>query len=112
VREHAEAAVLRLDRVVADPDAGRVVRIREETAVVRERVPVGSGVEADVPAGADGEAGGGAVRPDRVRALVRIACGLVAAGVDDLEVVDERVRLAEVPVTVDVEPIPWSYVFR
>ena len=37
VREHAEAAVLGLDRVVADPDAGRVVRDHR-----RERRPTGA----------------------------------------------------------------------
>jgi hypothetical protein len=40
--------------------------------------------------------------PDGVGALLGVARGLVAAGVDDLEVIDEPVGLVEVPVTVHV----------
>src|SRR6185436_20580369 len=94
VREHANAAVLRLDRVVADPDAGAADLDAAELVVARaggsdqvvERIP--------------------AMRPDRVGAL-RAAAGLLAdAGVDRLEVVDIAVRLVEVAVTVVVVPIP------
>ena len=46
------------------------------------------------------------MRPDRVLALVRVAVGLVAAGVDDLEVVDVAVGLVEVAVVVVVVAVP------
>ena len=39
------------------------------------------------------------MRPDGVLALLRVAVGLVAAGVDDLQVVDVAVGLVEVAVT-------------
>ena len=104
VREHAEAAVLGLDRVVADPDAGRVVRDaagrpprRAARADVHARKATGAAtLNRRVPA----------MAPDRVGALVRVARSLVAAGVDDLEVVDEAVRLVEVAVAVEVVAIP------
>ncbi len=99
VREDAEAAVLRLHRVVADPDARRVVRDQR----ARDEPAAGADVDPCDPAGAAGlEVRERPVAPDRVRALLRIARGLVAAGVDDLEVVDEAVRLVEVAVPVDV----------
>ena len=44
--------------------------------------------------------------PDGVLALVRVAVGLVAAGVDDLEVVDVAVGLVEVAVAVVVVAVP------
>ena len=37
---------------------------------------------------------------------MRVASSLVATGVDDLEVVDEPVGLVEVPVAVEVVPVP------
>ena len=46
------------------------------------------------------------MRPDRVLALLRVTVGLVAAGVDDLEVVDVTVGLVEVAVTVVVVAVP------
>jgi hypothetical protein len=46
------------------------------------------------------------VAPDGVLTLLRVAGGLVAACVDDLEVVDEPVGLVEVAVTVDVVAVP------
>ena len=46
------------------------------------------------------------VAPDRVLALDRVAVGLVAAGVDDLEVVHVAVGLVEVAVTVEVVAVP------
>ena len=51
---------------------------------------------------ADLEVGLPAVAPDGVGALVGVPCGLVATGVDDLEVVDDAVGLLEVAVAVDV----------
>ena len=94
VREHRDAAVLRLDRVVGDPQAG-VADLR--AAVLVERGPAGPDqVLERLPA----------VRPDRVLALVRVAVGLVAAGVDDLEVVDVAVALVEVAVVVVVVAVP------
>ena len=94
VGEHADAAVLRLHRVVADPDAGVADLAAAERVVGRS-------------AGADrGGLGVPAMRPDGVLALVRIAVGLVASGVHDLEVVDVAVGLVEVAVTVVVVAIP------
>ena len=92
VREDAEAAVLRLDRVVADPQAG-VADLGAADRVVRRAL---AGVLEGVPA----------VRPDRVLALLRVAVGLVATGVHDLEVVDVAVRLVEVAVAVVVVAVP------
>ena len=43
--------------------------------------------------------------PDRVGALLRVAGSFVAAGVDDLEVVDVAVALVEVAVLVEVVPV-------
>ena len=90
VREDRQTAVLRLHRVVADPDAGVADRGAPEL------VEPGPG-EALV-----GDEGVPAVRPDRVLALLGIAVGLVAAGVHDLEVVDVAVGLVEVAVAVVV----------
>ena len=93
VGEDVRAAVLGLDRVVADPQAGvadlgtaALVRRRARRPVVLEGVP--------------------AVAPDGVLALLRVAVGLVATGVDDLEVVDVAVGLVEVAVTVEVVAVP------
>ena len=100
VREDAEAAVLGLDRVVADPDVSRVVR---ETTRETARGAAATGVDARVAVrAAAGDRGVPAVRPDRVRALMRVAGSLVATSVDDLEVVDEAVGLGEVSVAVRV----------
>ena len=94
VREHAEAAVLRLDRVVADPEA-RVADLRA----------------AELGVGGTGGAVVGrvhvpAVRPDRVLAL-RAAAGVLAlAGVHRLEVVEVAVGLVEVAVVVVVVAVP------
>ena len=44
--------------------------------------------------------------PDRVLAVDRVAVGLVAAGVDQLEVVDVAVGLVEVAVAVEVVAVP------
>ena len=97
--EDAQAAVLGLDRVVAHPDAGRVVR-----HVGRGVLPaVGAGLDAGQAAGAARlEVGVPAVAPDGVGAVDRVARGLVATGVHDLEVVDEAVGLLVVAVGVDV----------
>ena len=92
VEEDAPAAVLRLDGVVADPDAG-VADLGAAELVGRR---AGGAVLEGVPA----------VAPDRVLALVRVAVGLVAAGVDDLEVVDVAVGLVEVAVAVEVVAVP------
>ena len=80
VVEDAPAAVLRLDRVVADPDAG-VADLGAADRVVRPGRS-GRGRCEGVPA----------VAPDGVLTLDRVTVGLVAAGVDDLEVVDVAVR--------------------
>ena len=104
VREHAEAAVLRLDRVVADPDVDRMVR---DAAGQTARRATRADVHARKATGAATlNRGVPAMAPDRVGALVRVARSLVATGVDDLEVVDEVVRLVEVPVAVEVVAIP------
>ena len=47
-----------------------------------------------------------AVAPDGVLAVDRVAVGLVAAGVDDLEAVDVAVGLVEVAVAVEVVAVP------
>ena len=44
--------------------------------------------------------------PDGIRALVRITSRLVAAGMDDLEVVDVAIGLIEVAVAIIVVAIP------
>ena len=98
VGEDAEPTVLGLDRVVVDPDTGRVVghvSARDESIVAAD-------VDADAVGAAELEVGLPAVAPDRVGALVGVARGLVATGVDDLEVVDDAVGLLEVAVAVDV----------
>jgi hypothetical protein len=51
---------------------------------------------------AGGEGGVPAVAPDGVLAVDRVTIGLVAAGVHDLEVVDEAVGLVEVTVEVEI----------
>ena len=92
VEEDAPATVLGLDRVVADPDAagadlGSAAQVgRGPGGVVLVRV--------------------GAVAPDGVLALPRVAVGLVATGVHDLEVVDVAVGLVEVAVAVEVVAVP------
>ena len=98
VREHADAAVLGLDGVVADPVAGAA-----EADARRSRVgtPPTTG-----PTPCAAAVGVRAVAPDGVGAL-GAATGLLAfAGVDRLEVVDVAVRLVEVAVTVEVVAIP------
>ena len=57
--------------------------------------------DADAERAAGLEVGAGAVAPDGVGALVRVAGRLVAAGVHDLEVVDDAVGLVEDAVAVD-----------
>jgi hypothetical protein len=94
VREHREAAVLRLDRVVRDPQAGGA-DLRAAVLVVGRTLLADQVLEC-LPA----------VRPDRVFALLGIAVGLVAAGVDDLEVVDVPVGLVEVAIVVEVVAVP------
>ena len=107
VREDTEPAVLGLDGVVVDPHAGRVVG---DLDVRPGRV--GHAALADVDAtdlrtadrtGAEGlDLRVPAVAPDGVGAVDRVAVGLVAARVHDLEVVDVAVRLVEVAVLVEV----------
>ncbi|CAM5739221.1 hypothetical protein SALBM311S_07747 [Streptomyces alboniger] len=92
--EDAQTAVLRLDGVVADPDAGVADLGAAELVVLGAG---GAGV------GAEGEP---AVGPDRVLALRAAARGLVLAGVHDLEVVDVTVGLVEVAVAVEVVAVP------
>lgn len=102
VREDAEASVLGLDGVVADPDAGRVARDRHAA-----RHAAATGVDAREAARSTGLNGRvPAVAPDRVGAVIWVTGGLVAARVDDLEVVDEPVRLLEVAIAVEVVPVP------
>ena len=104
VREDPEAAVLRLDRVVADPDADRMVG---DPAGQAARGATGTDVDARKTAGAAAlDRRIPAVAPDRVSALMWVTRSLVAAGVDDLEVVDEPVRLVEVAVPVEVVAVP------
>ena len=50
--------------------------------------------------------GAPAVGPDRVLALIPVPVGLVAAGVNDLEVVEVAVGLVEITVTVVVVTVP------
>jgi len=85
VGEDAHAAVLGLDRVVADPDAGVAELVAAHLAAGRALVVVRVGV--------------GAVAPDRVGAAVGV---LALARVDHAEVVDVAVRLVEVAVVVAV----------
>ena len=92
VGEHAHATVLRLDRVVGDPQAG----VADLGAAVRVARRALAGVLEGLPA----------VRPDGVLALDRVAVGLVAARVHDLEVVDVAVGLVEVAVVVEVVAVP------
>jgi hypothetical protein len=94
VREHGHAAVLRLHRVVGDPDAG-IADLRAAVLVLR-RADLAGLVEIRLAA----------MRPDRVLALGRVAVGLVATGVDDLEVIDVAVGLVEVAVVVEVVAVP------
>ncbi len=104
VGEDAQAAVLRLDGVVTDPDAGGVVRDRVgRVRALAEAAAVGADVHTGQATGAAGlEVGVPAVAPDGVGAVGRVTGRLVAARVDDLEVVDEAVGLVEVAVPVDV----------
>ena len=101
VGEDAQAAVLGLDGVVVDPHAGRVVRDR----AAADEAAVAADVDADAERATGLQVGAGAVAPDGVGALVRVARRLVAAGVHDLEVVDDAVRLVVVVVVVDVVPV-------
>src|SRR5699024_3147656 len=94
VGEDAEAAVLRLGRVVTDPEAG-VAQLDAALLVL-----LGAGL-ADVVA-----EGVPAVAPDGVLALGAAAGLLALTGVDRLEVVDVAVRLVEVAVTVVVVAVP------
>ncbi|MGC0409925.1 hypothetical protein RKD31_003168 [Streptomyces sp. SAI-163] len=94
VRVDAESAVLRLDGVVADPDAG-VADLGAAELVVGGAGGAGVGAEG-VPA----------VGPDGVLALRAATGGLVLAGVHDLEVVDVAVGLVEVAVAVEVVAVP------
>ncbi len=92
VEEHAPAAVLRLDRVVGDPDAAGADLV---AAVGVARRALAGALEGLPP-----------VRPDGVLALPGVAVGLVAARVHDLEVVDVAVGLVEVAVAVEVVAVP------
>lgn len=94
VGEDTQPAVLRLGRVVTDPDARVAERHTAELVAVGPRPPQVGGV--GVPA----------VAPDGVLALGAVAGLLPFAGVDRLEVVDVAVRLVEVAVTVVVVPVP------
>ncbi|KDN84967.1 hypothetical protein KCH_34940 [Kitasatospora cheerisanensis KCTC 2395] len=94
VGEHAQAAVLRLHGVVADPQAGGADRGAAQLVVVRAGLARLVGVHVR------------AVRPQRVVALDAAAGGLVLTGVDDLEVVQVAVRLVEVAVAVEVVTVP------
>ena len=109
--EYTQAAVLRLDRVVADPNAGRVAGNRHTggnttttsvDAAERHQVPLD-----DRPACADRrDLGVPAMAPDRIASLLRVARGLVAASVHDLEVIDVPIGLVEVAVVVVVVAVP------
>ena len=90
VGEDAEAAVLRLGGVVADPEAG-VADLDAAVLVATAGPPLRVGV--DRPA----------VRPDRRRGCAGL---LALTGVHGLEVVDVAVRLVEVAVPVVVEAVP------
>ncbi len=92
--DDAHAAVLRLHRVVADPHAA----VPDLGAAL-----LGLARTGDALVGLVDEA---AVGPDGVLALDRVTVGLVAAGVQDLEVVDVAVRLVEVAVVVGVVAVP------
>ncbi len=97
VGEDADAAVLGLDGVVADP----VVAAADRHAAERVRpAPSTSG-----PC-APGSVGIRAVAPDGVGALGTAAGLLALAGMHRLEVVDVAVRLVEVAVAVVVVAIP------
>ena len=100
VREDAEAAVLGLGRVVADPDAG--VTDLDATELVAR----GAGL-----AGVGG-VGVPAVRPDGVGALGAAAGLLALTGVDRLEVVDVAVGLVEVAVAVVVVAVDLVELLR
>ena len=90
------ATILRLDSVVADPEA-EAVELGAAQRVLRGTLrATGSSWEERVPA----------VAPDRVLALPWIAVGLVATGVHDLEVVDVVVAFVEVAVAVMVVAVP------
>ena len=103
VGEDPEAAVLRLDGVVTEPHSGGVVR--DQAAA--DQATVGADLDTGHPAGAaDLKVGVPAVAPDGVGALVWVTGRLVAAGVDDLHVVDVAVRLVEDAVTVEVVAVP------
>ncbi len=94
VGEDAQAAVLGLCGVVADPDAG-VADLGAAGLVVGRAGRAGVGA-VGVPA----------VRPDGVGALDAAARGLVLTGVHDLEVIDVAVGLVEVAVVVEVVAVP------
>ena len=97
VCEHANAAVLRLDGVVADPACccrrSGCRRIRNAADDLGPTAP-------------DAAVGVRAVAPDGVGALGAAAGLLALAGVDRLEVVDVAVRLVEVAVVVEVVAVP------
>ena len=96
VVEDRPATILRLDGVVADPEA-EAVELGAAQRVLRGTLrATGSSWEERVPA----------VAPDRVLALPWIAVGLVATGVHDLEVVDVVVAFVEVAVAVMVVAVP------
>ena len=94
MREDADAAVLRLDGVVADPV---VAAADADAAEVMRAGAVGAGARlVGVPA----------MAPDGVGSL-RAAAGLLAlASVDGLEVVNVAIRLVEVAVAVVVVAVP------
>ena len=94
VDEDGDAAVLGLDRVVADPQAG----VADLGAAALVASPGRS-------AGRSGRRTSGAIQMASSPWL-RVAVGLVAAGVDDLEVVDVAVGLVEVAVAVVVVAVP------
>ncbi len=94
VGDGAHAAVLGLHGVVADPQPA----VGDLAAALLALCRSGHALVAlvDEPA----------VGPDGVLALDLVTVGLVAAGVDDLEVVEVAVGLVEVAVTVDVVAVP------
>ena len=91
VREHTDAAVLRLDGVVTHPE------IRSRKVVTSEMTPLGSEIfiEIRVPP----------MTPDRVAALRAAACFLAHARMHDAEVIDIAIRLSENAVPVAIVPV-------
>ena len=94
VREHAEAAILRLDGVVAEPEAGvaDLGAAEQDVLAADSRTGLAEVERVDVPA----------VGPDGVRALCATTGILALTGVDRLEVVDVAIGLVEVAIGVEV----------